>query len=185
MFIPLLLALLSHLTSWKLLFAHNLATQRSTGEGDGRPCPAAGCRLALAFLPRPPHSLAWCRTLPLCPARASRPAPHCVRARLCRSRGSRLPAGVPGPVPWPALFAHHQRLLAAAGMQSSGAHSFCGPSHASLRGLAVRPRRCSLLQAAGPLNSSLSCFFQFDVYPEAYCTGANLALDLTKFAVGV
>ena len=45
MFIPLLLALLSHLTSWKLLFAHNLATQRSTGEGDGRPCPAAGWRL--------------------------------------------------------------------------------------------------------------------------------------------
>lgn len=51
-------------------------------------------------------------------------------------------------------------------------------------------RRCSAprlpgtaLQAGGALGSSLRCHWLFDQYPELHCTGANLALDLAKFAV--
>lgn len=39
------------------------------------------------------------------------------------------------------------------------------------------------LQEGGPLGSSISCFYLFDAYAEAHCSGANLALDLAKFAV--
>ena len=46
----------------------------------------------------------------------------------------------------------------------------------------MQTRRHDPLQG-GALNSSLRCWFQFDTYAEAYCTGANLALDLAKFAV--
>ena len=45
-------------------------------------------------------------------------------------------------------------------------------------------RRCWLQQEGAPLQSSLRCWFQQDVYAEAYCTGANLALDLAAFQVG-
>ena len=48
--------------------------------------------------------------------------------------------------------------------------------------LTLSHRRC-WLQEGGPLRSSLRCWFQHETYAEAYCTGANLALDLAAFQV--
>lgn len=45
------------------------------------------------------------------------------------------------------------------------------------------PLTTPMLQEGGTLGSSLRCHYQFDQYPEMHCTGANLALDLVKFAV--